>query len=47
MESEEEYWLRKFITLDKWIREAVNNIETANKLWEERRKQIKWMRSKR
>jgi len=45
MESEEEYWLRKFITHDKWIREAVNNIETANKLWEEHRKQIKRMRS--
>lgn len=44
-EEEEEYWLRKFITHDKWIREAINNIETANKLWEDRRKQIRRMRS--
>ncbi len=45
MESEEEYWLRKFITHDKWIKEAISNIETANKLWEDRRKQIKRMRA--
>ena len=45
MESEEEYWLRKFITHDKWIKEAINNIETANKLWEDRRKQIKRLRA--
>jgi len=44
-ESEEEYWLRKFLTHDKWIREAINNIETANKLWEDRRRQIKRMKS--
>ena len=45
LENEEEYWLRKFITHDKWIREAIHNIETANKLWEDRRKQIKRMRA--
>ena len=39
MEIEEEYWLRKFITHDKWIREAVSNVETANRLWEDRQKQ--------
>jgi len=44
LESEEEYWLRKFITHDRWIREAIRNIETANKLWADRRKQIKRMK---
>ena len=43
-ESEEEYWLRKFIIHDKWIKEAIRNIETANKLWEDRRKQVKRLR---
>jgi len=46
MESEEEYWVRKFITHDKWIKEAINNIETTNKLWEDRRKQIKRLRAR-
>ena len=45
-EDEEEFWLRKFINHDRWIREAIKNIETANKLWEDRRKQIKRMRAK-
>ena len=44
-ETLEEYWLRKFITHDKWIKEAIKNIDTANKLWEDRRKQIKRMKS--
>ena len=44
-ESDEEYWLRKFLIHDKWIKEAIRNIETANKLWSDRRKQIKRMRS--
>jgi len=43
LETEEEFWLRKFIDHDRWIREAVRNIETANKLWKDRRKQIKRM----
>jgi len=44
-EKEEEYWLQKFIQHHKWIKEAVENIETANKLWSDRRKQIRRMRS--
>jgi len=43
-EKEEEYWLQKFIQHHKWIKEAVENIETANKLWSDRRKQIRRMR---
>jgi len=31
-EGEEEYWLRKFIIHHKWMTEAINNVETANKL---------------
>lgn len=45
LETEEEYWIRKFTTHDKWIREAIRNIETANKLWSDRRKQIKRLKS--
>jgi len=45
-EDEEEFWLRKFINHDRWIREAIKNIETANRLWEDRRKQIRRMRAK-
>jgi len=45
-ESEEEYLLRKFINHDQWIREAISNIETANKLWSDRRNQIKRLRSR-
>ena len=44
-ESEEEYWLQKFILHHKWISEAINNIETANKLWSDRRKQMKRLKS--
>ena len=44
-ENEEEYILRKFITHDRWIREAIRNIETANKLWMDRRKQIRRLKS--
>ena len=44
-ESEEEYYLRKFITHYQWIREAINNIETANELWKDRRKQLRRLRS--
>ncbi len=40
-ESEEEFFIRKFTRHYKWIKEAINNIETANKLWEDRRKQMK------
>ena len=45
-EGEEEYWLRKFIIHHKWITEAISNIETANKLWLDRRRQIKRLRAK-
>ena len=44
-EKEEEYWMQKFIQHHKWIKEAINNIETANKLWSDRRKQIRRMRA--
>ena len=44
-ESKEEFWLQKFIKYHKWIREAIDNIEIANKLWSDRRKQIQRMRS--
>jgi len=44
--SSEEYYLRKFITHYQWIREAMNNIETANDLWKDRRKQLRRRRSK-
>jgi len=45
MKNVEEYWLRRFITHDKWIKEAINNIEASNKLLEDRRKQIKRLRA--
>jgi len=38
-EGEEEYWMRKFILHHKWIREAIENIETTNRLWLDRRRQ--------
>ena len=44
-EKEEEYWLQKFIQHHKWIQEAIDNIETANKLWSDRRRQIRRMRA--
>ena len=44
-ESDEEYLIRRFTKHNKWIKEAVNNIETANKLWEDRRKQMKRLKA--
>jgi len=44
-ESDEEYWLRKFITHHKWITEAIRNIETANKVWADRRNQVRRLRA--
>ena len=44
-ESEEEYFVRKFINHHNWISEAIKNIETANELWKDRRRQIKRLRS--
>jgi len=37
-EGEEEYWMRKFIIHHKWISEAIENVDTANKLWVDRRR---------
>jgi len=39
----DEYLVRKFTTHHKWIMEATANIDNANKLWENRRKQQKYM----
>jgi len=44
-ESKEEYWLRKFTKHHSWIMEAINNIQTANKIWEDRRNQMRRMRA--
>ena len=44
-ETEEEYLVRKFIRHHRWIKEAINNIQTANKIWEDRRKQMKRLKS--
>ena len=44
-EDEEEYWIRKFINHHKWIEEAIKNIETANNLWMDRRRQMKRLRA--
>jgi len=43
-ENDEEYLIQKFIQHQKWIQEAIENIETTNKLWSDRRKQIRRMR---
>ena len=43
-ESREEYVIRKFINHRKWIKEAIANIENANELWRDRRKQSKRMK---
>lgn len=43
--TNEEYYLRKFITHYQWIKKAIQNIETANTLQSDKRKQIKKMRS--
>jgi len=45
-ENEEEYWIRKFTKHHSWILEAINNIQTANRIWEDRRNQVRRMRSK-
>jgi len=44
-ETKEEYLIRRFIKHRKWIQEAVNNIENANALWRDRRKQVKRMKN--
>ena len=44
-ESEDEFLIRRFTKHYKWINDAVKNIETANKLWEDRRKQMKRLRA--
>ena len=44
-ESEEEFLIRRFTKHYAWIKEAINNINTANKLWEDRRKQMKRMKA--
>ena len=44
-ETQEEYIIRKFIQHQKWIEEAVSNIENANQLWQDRRKQMKRMKN--
>jgi len=44
-ESEEEFLIRRFTKHYAWIREAINNINTANKLWEDKRKQMKRMKA--
>ena len=43
-ESREEYVIRKFINHRKWIKEAIANIENANELLRDRRKQSKRMK---
>ena len=44
-ETTEEYLIRKFTTHWRWILEATNNINNANKLWENRRRQKDSMKS--
>ena len=44
-ESNEEFLIRRFTTHYKWIKEAINNIQTANKIWEDRRKQMKRLKA--
>ena len=44
-ESEDEFLNRRFTTHYKWIKEAINNIQTANKIWEDRRKQVKRLKA--
>lgn len=45
-ESIEEYLIRRFTTHQKWVLEAIENINNANKLWMERRQQINNMKRK-
>jgi len=44
-ESITEYLIRKFAKHYQWIHEAINNITTANKIWEDRRNQMKRMKA--
>ena len=44
-EDIEEYIIRKFVRHYKWIQEAINNITTANKIWEDRRNQMKRLKA--
>ncbi|OUM61276.1 hypothetical protein PIROE2DRAFT_12774 [Piromyces sp. E2] len=39
--SQEKYWICKFIKQFSWVKETINNIQTANQLWKNRRNQIK------
>ena len=43
-ETKEEFLIRKFTRHRKWVQEAVQNIENANVLWRDRRKQVKRMK---
>ena len=43
-ETKEEFLIRKFTRHRKWVQEAEQNIENANALWRERRKQVKRMK---
>jgi len=44
-ETQEEYMIRKFTKHHTWILEAINNIQTANKIWADRRNQMKRMQA--
>jgi len=44
-ESQEEYLIRRFTKHHKWIKEAINNIQTANRIWEDRRKQMRRLKA--
>jgi len=44
-ETQEEYMIRKFTRHHTWIQEAINNIQTANKIWADRRNQMKRMQA--
>jgi len=44
-ENEEEFLIRRFTKHYAWIRDAINNINTANNLWEDRRKQMTRMKA--
>ena len=44
-ESKEEYFIRKFARHHQWIKEAIENIQTANRIWEDRRKQMKRLKA--
>eukprot|EP00833_Pecoramyces_ruminatium_P001282 jgi/Orpsp1_1/1175314/evm.model.c7180000053383.2 len=44
-ENEEEYLIRRFTKHHLWIKEAINNIQTANKIWEDRRNQVRRLKA--